>query len=209
MSYFPFFMEMEGRPGLIVGGGVVACRKVEKLLPYGPRLTVVAPEIAPEIAAVNGLTLLRRPFRPEDLEGMVFVISAAPPVNRQVAELCHERHLPVNVVDDRELCSFLFPALVKRGSLSVGISTGGASPTAAIYLKEQIAALLPENFEELLAFLDSLRPALKAEIPEVIYCRKKKNDREKEQSKTNQRAVGLETGFYGVYTFVYKMFVFY
>lgn len=166
MSYFPFFMEMEGRPGLIVGGGTVACRKVEKLLPYGPRLTVVAPEIAPEIAAVKGLTLLRRPFRPEDLEGMAFVISAAPPVNRQVAELCRERHLPVNVVDDRELCTFLFPALVKRGSLSVGISTGGASPTAAIYLKEQIAALLPENFEELLAFLDSLRPMLKAEIPE-------------------------------------------
>ena len=83
-----------------------------------------------------------------------------------VAELCRERHLPVNVVDDRELCSFLFPALVKRGSLSVGISTGGARPTAAIYLKEQIAALLPENFEELLAFLDSLRPMLKAEIPE-------------------------------------------
>ena len=166
MSYFPFFMEMEGRPGLIVGGGTVACRKVEKLLPYGPRLTVVAPEIAPEIAAVKGLTLLRRPFRPEDLEGMAFVISAAPPVNRQVAELCREKHLPVNVVDDRELCSFLFPALVKRGSLSVGISTGGASPTAAIYLKEQIAALLPENFEELLAFLDSLRPMLKVEIPE-------------------------------------------
>ena len=67
MSYFPFFMEMEGRPGLIVGGGTVACRKVEKLLPYGPRLTVVAPENAPEIAAVKGLTLLRRPFRPEDL----------------------------------------------------------------------------------------------------------------------------------------------
>ena len=166
MSYFPFFMEMEGRPGLIVGGGTVACRKVEKLLPYGPRLTVVAPEIAPEIAAVKGLTLLRRPFCPEDLEGMAFVISAAPPVNRQVAELCRERHLPVNVVDNRELCSFLFPALVKRGSLSVGISTGGASPTAAIYLKEQIAALLPENFEELLAFLDSLRPMLKVEIPE-------------------------------------------
>jgi len=166
MSYFPFFMEMEGRPGLIVGGGTVACRKVEKLLPYGPRLTVVAPEIAPEIAAAEGVTLLYRPFQPEDLEGKAFVISAAPPVNRQVSELCHQQNIPVNVVDDRELCSFLFPALVKRGSMSVGISTGGASPTAAIYLKEQIAALLPENFQELLIFLDSLRPALKAEIPE-------------------------------------------
>ena len=166
MSYFPFFIELEGRPGLIVGGGTVACRKVEKLLPYGPRLTVVAPEIGPEIAAAEGLTLLRRSFRPEDLEGMAFVISAAPPVNRQVAELCREKNLPVNVVDDRELCSFLFPALVNRGSLSVGISTGGASPTAAIYLKERIAALLPQNFEELLTFLDGLRPVLRAELPE-------------------------------------------
>ena len=166
MAYGAFVMDRAGQPGRSGGGGSVALRRVEKLLPYGPRRTVVAPEIAPEIAAVKGVTLLRRPFRPEDLEGMAFVISAAPPVNRQVAELCRERHLPVNVVDDRELCSFLFPALVKRGSLSVGISTGGASPTAAIYLKEQIAALLPENFEELLAFLDSLRPMLKAEIPE-------------------------------------------
>lgn len=166
MSYFPFFVEMEGLPGLIVGGGSVASRKVEKLLPYGPRLTVVAPEIAPEIASAEGVTLLRRPFHPEDLEGMAFVISAAPPVNRQVSELCRRKNLPVNVVDDRELCSFLFPALVKRGSLSIGISTGGASPTAAIYLKEQISALLPENFQELLDFLDSLRPLLKAEIPQ-------------------------------------------
>ena len=165
MRYFPFFVDLEGKGGLIVGGGNVAARKVEKLLPYGPSLTVVAPEIGAEIEA-QPVTLLRRPFEERDLEDMSFVIAAATPtVNYRVAALCNARGLPVNVVDDQDYCSFLFPALVKRGSLSVGISTSGASPTAAIYLKNQISALLPENFEELLDFLESLRPVLKAEIP--------------------------------------------
>lgn len=165
MSYFPFFVDLEGKAGLIVGGGSVAARKVEKLLPYGPSLTIVAPEIRPEIAA-QPVTLRRRPFEEGDLENTSFVIAAATPaVNHRIAALCNVRGLPVNVVDERSSCSFLFPALVKRGNLSVGISTGGASPTAAVYLKKQISALLPENFEELLDFLESLRPALKAEIP--------------------------------------------
>lgn len=167
MSYFPFFVELDGLRGLIVGGGSVACRKVEKLLPYGPALTVVSPAISDEIAAIAGLSLLRRPFAPADLSGMAFVIAAATPeVNHQVAALCRERKLPVNVVDDRAQCSFLFPALVKHGNLSIGISTGGASPTAAVYLKEHIDAALPPNFDELLDFLEALRPALKAEIPQ-------------------------------------------
>ena len=164
MSYFPFFIELEGKQGLIVGGGAVAARKVEKLLPYGPSLTVVAPEIIPDIAA-QPVSLRLRPFEETDLEGMSFVIAAATPeANHRVAALCNARNLPVNVVDDSEHCSFLFPALVKRGNLSVGISTSGASPTAAVYLKDQISALLPEHFEELLVFLESLRPKLKAQI---------------------------------------------
>lgn len=166
MSYFPFFVDLEGRRGLIIGGGTVAARKVEKLLPYGPKLTVVSPEISKEIEEM-GVACLRRPFEEGDLEGAFFVIAAATPeVNRHAAALCQARNIPVNVVDDREQCSFLFPALVKQGSLSIGISTGGASPTAAIYLKEQISRLLPEEFDQLLDFLEALRPALKAAIPD-------------------------------------------
>ena len=165
MSYFPFLIELEGKHGLIVGGGAVAARKAEKLLPYGPSLTVVAPEILPEIAALP-ISLRQRPFEEADLEGISFVIAAATPeVNHRIAALCSTRALPVNVVDDPEHCSFLFPALVKRGTLSIGISTSGSSPTAAAYLKDQISALLPEHFEELLVFLESLRPKLKAQIP--------------------------------------------
>lgn len=169
MGCFPFFMELEGQEGLIVGGGTVALRKVEKLLPYGPRLTVAAPALLPALEAVPGLTLLRRPFGPDLLEGKLFAVAATDDraLNRRIAAECRRLHIPVNAVDDRDACTFLFPALVKQGDLSIGISTGGASPTAAVYLKERIAALVPDDFGALLAELDGLRPAVKAALPEA------------------------------------------
>lgn len=168
MAYFPFFVDLSGKKGLIVGGGRVALRKAEKLLPYGPALTVAAPEIRPEFDALPGLTLVRRPFAPELLEGMYFVIAAAggPEVNHQIAALCRERGVLVNVVDDREWCSFLFPALVRDGPLSVGVSTGGASPTGAVWVKERVQKLLPGNFGALLEWLESVRPAVRSALPE-------------------------------------------
>lgn len=168
MAYFPFFVELSGAEGLIVGGSTVALRKIEKLLPYGPRLTVCAPEIAPEIRSIPGLRLLERAFVPELLEEKAFVIAATDsrPVNHRVSRLCRERRIPVNVVDDRDACSFLFPALVKRGSLSVGISTGGTSPTGAVYWKKQIDAMIPEGFGALLDWLDGLRAPVKEALPE-------------------------------------------
>lgn len=167
MAYFPFFVELDHQEGLIVGGSTVAQRKIEKLLPYGPRLTVCAPEVSREIRAIPGLSLLERPFTPELLEGKAFVIAATddPKLNHRISGLCRERRIPVNVVDDRDYCSFLFPALVKRGGLSVGISTGGASPTGAIYLKKQIDAMVPERFGEILAYLDSTRDLAKKTLP--------------------------------------------
>ena len=168
MAYFPFFMDIAGQPGLIIGGGIVALRKVEKLLPYGPELTVVSPSFCPELAEMGNISRICREFSPQDVENRTFVIAASDDraVNRQAAELCRARGIPVNAVDDREACTFLFPALVQRGELSVGISTGGASPTAAIWLKERIGELLPENFGELLDWLDSLRDRVRREVPE-------------------------------------------
>lgn len=167
MAYFPFFVELDGQEGLIVGGSTVAQRKIEKLLPYGPRLTVCAPDISPAIRAIPGLSLVERAFTPELLEGRAFVIAATddPGLNHRISRLCRERRVPVNVVDDRDYCSFLFPALVKRGSLSVGISTGGASPTGAIYWKKQIDTMIPERFGELLDWLDSVRAWAKEVLP--------------------------------------------
>lgn len=167
MGYFPFFMDLAGQKGLVVGGGTVALRKVQKLLPYGPRLTVAAWIFHPDLAAMPELTLLRRSFAPDLLDGKRFVIAATGDraVDREIAALCKQCCVPVNVVDDREACTFLFPALVKRGDLSIGISTGGASPSAAVYLKEQISALLPDDFGPMLAELEALRPVVKASLP--------------------------------------------
>ena len=101
------------------------------------------------------------------LEGRFFAIAATgdPAVNHRVAALCRERGILVNVVDDREECTFLFPALVGRGALSVGVSTGGSSPTAAVWLKERIDGLLPQNMEEILTFLDSQRAEARRRFP--------------------------------------------
>lgn len=167
MGYFPFFVELAGQPGLIIGGGAVALRKVQKLLPYGPRLTVVSPTLLPELEDIPGLTLLRRAFSPQDIDEALFVVAATDnqDLNRQISALCRVRGIPVNVVDDREACSFLFPALVRYGNLSVGISTGGASPTAAIWLKQQVVRLLPERFDEILEWLEGQRSGLKNACP--------------------------------------------
>lgn len=169
MAYFPFFMDLKGREGLVVGGGAVAARKIEKLLPYGPRLTVAAPEILPEIEELPGLTLLRRAFDPAMLEGKFFVIAATDDreANREIAALCRERGTLVNAVDDKEQCTFLFPALVKRGDLTVGVSTAGASPSAAAWVKRRVDEAVPEDFGELLDYLASLRSMVRTRVPEA------------------------------------------
>lgn len=169
MPHFPIFVNLKDQPVLIVGGGAVAFRKLQKLAPYGAKLTVTAPRALPELASFPGVKLRRREFRVSDLRPRPALVIAATDnqaVNSAVSDLCRKRHIPVNVADDPSLCSFLFPALVQRGGFSAGISTGGASPTAAAYYKELLRELIPENLDELLPWLESLRPALKAAIPD-------------------------------------------
>ena len=168
MAYFPFFVEISNGDGLIAGGGRVALRKIEKLLPYAPRLTVCAPSFLPEVEAVPGLTLVRGPFRSAMVDDKLFVIAATDDddLNAEIAALCREKRVPVNVVDDREKCTFLFPALVKRGPLSIGISTGGASPSGAVYWKEEIDRLIPPGAGDPLASLAGLRARVKEAVPD-------------------------------------------
>lgn len=170
MAYFPFFVEMEGRHGLVAGGGTVALRKVEKLLPYGAQLTIVAPKVCKELQKLAGqgvLQIRQETVRPEMVDGYDFVVAAtdAPEINHALAARCREQKIPVNVVDDKEYCSFLFPSLVQSGALSVGISTGGASPTAAVWLRKQIERLLPDSLPEILLWLEQLRPTMFRILP--------------------------------------------
>lgn len=169
MGYFPFFVDIGEKNGLIVGGGRIAFHKLQKLLPYGARLKIVAPEISGELeqaALKNGMCVIKRTFEPEDLTDRYFVIAASDDreVNAQVGRLCREKGILVNVVDEKEACSFIFPSLVKAGKLSIGISTEGASPEAAASLRSQIASLIPTDMEKILDYLNGLRPLAKEYI---------------------------------------------
>lgn len=158
MAYFPMFVDLEGKNVLIVGGGRVAARKVEKLLPFGCRITVVSSRIREEIHAM-GVSVSGRDFEDIDMEDRDMVIAATddPQLNTRVCNLAKKMGIPVNSVDDKKNCTFLFPSLVKRGKLTVGVCSSGASPSMAKWVRRQAEAALPTQTEEILDYLDDLR----------------------------------------------------
>ena len=171
MAYFPFFVDIDGRNGLIVGGGKIALHKLQKLLPYEPVLKIVAPEISVDMkqtALENNICVIERLFERSDLTQMYFVIAASDnaDVNAEIGKLCREQNILVNVVDNKELCSFLFPSLVKMGNLSIGISTEGTSPEIAAEMRSRIASMVPADMDAILVYLGSLRTLAKTYIEE-------------------------------------------
>lgn len=163
MGYFPFFIDIKGRRCVVVGGGRVALRKIQKLIPYGPEITVVAPEILDEILPLAADTF-RREFEESDLDGAFMAIAAAsdPALDRRIYELCTHRGILINSVDDIESCGFVFPALVTRGDISIGISTSGTAPAFAKHLRREIEALLDERTLAAAELCARVRPMLKS-----------------------------------------------
>lgn len=198
MGYFPFFMEIGDKKGVILGGGQVAARKVEKLLPFGPRLICIAPVICARIESLaqgtDRLTLIYREACREDMQGACFVIAATDreDVNAWAAQWCRERQVPVNVVDDREKCTFFFPALVQEGALTVGISSDGKCPAAASFVRKKVEKELPEGVGNTIEILGGLRERVLSEVADqkeraacleklFVFCREKAFQVEKEQ----------------------------
>ena len=167
MAYFPLFLDLSGKTVLIVGGGPVAARKARVLLDYGPRVLVCAPRFVPQLEELSGAELLRQPFVPELLEGVSLAVAATDDrvLNRTVSQLCREGGIPVDVADSREESTFLFPAVVRRGRLSVGISSGGSSPTACAYLRRELERALPQALGPILDWLEELRGELRDSLP--------------------------------------------
>jgi len=167
MAYFPFFIELEGKQCLVVGGGDVAFRKIRELIPFGVSIRMVAPEICDAIrelaAEYPKLTIVCREYEEKDLEGMFFVIAATDDeqCNCQISERCRQRRMLVNVVDDKDKCSFYFPSLVKQGDIVAGFSSGGNSPALIKGLRRELQEQIPEYYGQLNAHLGQLRPAVK------------------------------------------------
>jgi siroheme synthase-like protein len=147
VSVLPIFLKLAGRRVLVVGGGPVAASKLRALLDAEATVVVVAPEIVTEIAAAPVETV-RRPFVPTDVEGMSFVVAAAPPdVNREVAAAAHARGLFVNAVDDMANATAYMGAIVRRAGVTMALSTDGEAPALAGLMREALEALLPDDLD--------------------------------------------------------------
>jgi uroporphyrin-III C-methyltransferase / precorrin-2 dehydrogenase / sirohydrochlorin ferrochelatase len=148
VALFPVFLNLTDRSVVLVGGGAVAYAKLGELVRAGAHVTVVAPEIRPEIASFDGLIIVQREFVPRDLDGAWFVVAAASPeVNRRVAAAAEERRVFVNAVDDAAGASAYAGGVFRRGSVTIAVSTEGRAPALAGLLREGLEALVPEDVE--------------------------------------------------------------
>ncbi len=177
MTYFPVFFDLAKQPVLIVGAGEVALRKVALLERSGAAITLVAPQIHPELqarAAAGAISLNVREFVPHDLDGMRLVIVATSrrAINRWIAKLSDSRGIPVNVVDDREASRFIVPAIIDRDPVLVAVSTGGSSPVLARRLRERLETLLPIKIGEFARWLQTLRRPARRRLRDTDARRK-------------------------------------
>jgi len=162
MDYLPVFLRLEAAPVVVVGGGEVALRKAQWLLKAGAQVTLIAPELHAALshyALDAALTHRACHFTPAALEGAVAVVAATADraVNAAVAAAAQARRIPVNVVDDAQLSSFIFPAIIDRSPLIVAVSSAGHAPVLARSVREQIEALLPARLGALARFMGRYR----------------------------------------------------
>lgn len=172
MRYLPLAFDVKSRPCLIVGGGSIATRKARLLNKAGARLLVVSPEITDElrqlVAGSKG-KWFEAGYSVEYLQQAELVVAASDSakVNAQVSADAQAQRLPVNAVDAPELCTFTFPAIVERGDLSIGISSGGAAPVLARRIRAQLEALLSPGVASLVDLAARMRDKVKEALPEA------------------------------------------
>jgi uroporphyrin-III C-methyltransferase/precorrin-2 dehydrogenase/sirohydrochlorin ferrochelatase len=170
MDFLPVSLRLTGASVLLVGGGQVATRKARLLIKAGARLTVVAPQIDAELQQLldgNEGSWQRDSYSESAIADAVLVVAATPlkSVNEQVYRDATARRLPVNVVDSPDLCTFIFPAIVERGPMTVAISSGGNSPVLVRLLRRRIEAMVPAAYGGLARFAGRLRDTVKQAIP--------------------------------------------
>jgi siroheme synthase-like protein len=161
---YPVNLVLTGRPCLVVGGGRVALTKVRGLTDAGARVTVVAPEVVAEVAALADVVELR-PYRAGEAAGYRFVIAATgdPQVNQQVYDDGEAAGVWVNSADDPQRCSAILPARVRQGRLTLTVSTGGHSPAVAAWVRERLAREYGPEYDQLVGLLSEAREEVRAQ----------------------------------------------
>jgi len=162
LKYYPVFWDITGKKCVVIGGGEVAARKVERLLDCGAKVHVVSPLLVPELADLKErgrIGHIAGEYADEYLSGAALVIGATDDeeINASISRDAKARGIPVNIVDDPQKCDFILPSLVERGDLTIACGTGGNSPALARRLREELEAAYGEEYAALLDILGQLR----------------------------------------------------
>ena len=175
MAYFPMMVSLENRPVLVVGGGAEGLKKVRVLHDFGARITLVAKDALPEASALAE-KYAAKAFTDEDLDGEKYAVVVAATdeeeLNRRISSLCTSRGIPVNIVDRTELCTFIFPAIIRENDLVCAVSSSGKSPLVTQHIKALIQRILPEKIGQINDRMGEYRIQAKAEIPNAGERRK-------------------------------------
>lgn len=162
MGYYPIIFDLTGKKCLIVGGGEVALRKAESLLDSGASVTVIAPEVDERISSMN-VDVILRAYLPGDVSDYALIFAATDDneLNKAISQEAMDAGIPVNVVDDPKLCSFIVPSIVRRGDLMIAVSTSGSSPSLSKRIRKKLEQEYVQEYAEFLDILRQMRPLVK------------------------------------------------
>ncbi len=165
-GYYPVYLDIRGKRCVVVGGGEVALRKVRMLLDHGASVETVSPELCPELGQLveeGQLKVTGREYRPGDLEGAFVVIAATndAKANERVVAEATERGILINVVDVPVLSNFIVPSYLRRGTVTVSVSTGGKSPALARRIRRELEKKFGDEYADLSVLVDEVRSELK------------------------------------------------
>jgi len=165
ISYYAAFLRLEGKKCVVIGGGKVAERKILSLLEANANVVLVSPDATPflaKLAEEGNITWIKDTFKPDYLEGawLVFACTNQRDVQREVFQACEERKIFCNVVDQPDVSSFIVPSVVKRGALTLAISTSGASPAVSRRLRERLERLFGEEYASYLELMRRIRESI-------------------------------------------------
>jgi siroheme synthase-like protein len=165
---YPAILQLQDRLAVVVGCGQVGGRKVRTLLEAGARVRVIAPSVTEEVEAYGTdarVEIVRRAFRDGDLAGAAVVVAATDDraTNERVSRGARDLGIPVNVVDDVELSTFIAPSIVRRGDLLIAISTGGVHPALAVRLRERFEREFGDEYARYLQLIDHLKGSVQVQ----------------------------------------------
>jgi precorrin-2 dehydrogenase len=171
MKFYPAYLDLRGRPCLVIGGGAVAERKALSLIEAGAEVTIVSPSLThrlKELSVSGKITHRQKNFDEQDLahEALVVAATGSPDVNVFAARACKKRHILVNVAAPPEESTFIVPSLVERGELLIAVSTAGASPALAKRIRQELERQYGTEYELFLEKLSAIRASVQETVPD-------------------------------------------